>query len=70
MSISYTKPVFRFSNKCCQLSDVLGKAEAHIEAKSRPCRVAPDAGADMFPLAPSAIACDFANSVTARWHQS
>ena len=60
-------PVFR--QMLLALSDVLGKAETHIEAK----KVAPTVllqtrlALDMFPLVRQVqIACDFAMSVTAR----
>jgi hypothetical protein len=70
MSISlYQASVPVFRQMLLALGDVLGKAEAHIEAK----RVEPAVllqtrlALDMFPLVRQVqIACDFANSVTAR----
>ena len=70
MSISlYQASVPVFRQMLLALSDVLGKAEAHIEVK----KVDPAAllqtrlALDMFPLVRQVqIACDFANSVTAR----
>jgi hypothetical protein len=60
-------PVFR--QMLSALSDVLGKAEAHIEAKKVDPAVLLQTrlALDMFPLVRQVqIACDFANSVTAR----
>ena len=70
MSISlYQASVPVFRQMLLALSDVLGKAEAHIAAK----KVEPGVllqtrlALDMFPLVRQVqIACDFANSVTAR----
>jgi uncharacterized protein len=60
-------PVFR--QMLLALNDVLGKAEAHIEAKKVDPAVLLQTrlALDMFPLVRQVqIACDFANSVTAR----
>jgi len=60
-------PVFR--QMLLALSDVLGKAEAHIEARKVDPAVLLQSrlALDMFPLVRQVqIACDFANSVTAR----
>lgn len=70
MSISlYQASVPVFRQMLLALSDVLGKAEAHIEAKKVDPAVLLQArlALDMFPLVRQVqIACDFANSVTAR----
>jgi len=70
MSISLCQasvPVFR--QMLLALNDVLGKAEMHIEAKKVEPAVLLQTrlALDMFPLVRQVqIACDFANSVTAR----
>ena len=70
MSISlYQASVPVFRQMLLALSDVLGKAEAHIEVKKVDPAVLLQTrlALDMFPLVRQVqIACDFANSVTAR----
>jgi hypothetical protein len=70
MSISlYQASVPVFRQMLSALSDVLGKAEAHVEAKKVDPAVLLQTrlALDMFPLVRQVqIACDFANSVTAR----
>jgi hypothetical protein len=70
MSISmYQASVPVFRQMLLALSDVLGKAEAHIDAKKVDPAVLLQSrlALDMFPLIRQVqIACDFANSVTAR----
>jgi len=70
MSISlYQASVPVFTQMLSALSDVLGKAEAHAEAKNVEPAVLLQSrlALDMFPLIRQVqIACDFANSVTAR----
>jgi len=70
MSISlYQASVPVFRQMLSALSDVLSKAEAHIEAKKVDPAVLLQTrlALDMFPLVRQVqIACDFANSVTAR----
>ena len=70
MSISlYQASVPVFRQMLLALGDVLAKAEVHIEAKKVEPSVLLQArlALDMFPLVRQVqIACDFANSVTAR----
>ncbi|MSQ97794.1 MAG: DUF1993 domain-containing protein [Xanthomonadales bacterium] len=70
MSISlYQASVPVFRQMLLALGDVLAKAEAHIEAKKVEPAVLLQTrlALDMFPLVRQVqIACDFANSVTAR----
>jgi uncharacterized protein len=70
MSISlYQASVPVFRQMLLALTDVLSKAEAHIEAKKIDPAVLLQTrlALDMFPLVRQVqIACDFANSVTAR----
>jgi hypothetical protein len=70
MSVSmYQASVPVFRQMLLALSDVLGKAEAHIEARKVDPAVLLQSrlALDMFPLVRQVqIACDFANSVTAR----
>jgi len=70
MSISmYQASVPVFRQMLLALNDVLGKAQAHAEAKKVDPMVLLQSrlALDMFPLVRQVqIACDFANSVTAR----
>ena len=70
MSISlYQASVPVFKQMLLALSDVLGKAETHVEAKKVDPAVLVQSrlALDMFPLVRQVqIVCDFANSVTAR----
>lgn len=70
MSISmYQASVPVFRQMLLALNDVLGKAEAHVEAKKVDPMVLLQSrlALDMFPLVRQVqIACDFATSVTAR----